>query len=74
MFVIYANPRDFPGKFVVRRWLVGRMGGNRGTYGADEKPTAVVDTLEEARGAVPSGLIRLDRSAHDDHAVHEVWL
>ena len=53
-FVIYNSPRDFPGKYVVRMWLVGhRMG-----------PTALAaafDTLEQAREFVPLGPIRWPR-------------
>jgi hypothetical protein len=64
MFVVYDHPRDFPGHFVVRRWLGGR-------------PTAdfaIADTLEAARAEVPIGLHRLPREPDDDRVIVETWV
>lgn len=47
MFVITANPSDFPGRHVVRRTVI-RRGLPMLT---DRKPTAVCQSLEEARAA-----------------------
>ena len=65
-FVIYHSPRDCPGKFVVRMWLVGhRMG-----------PTNFVeqfDTLEQAREFIPLGLFCMVRADEDDPSIVETW-
>lgn len=65
-FVIYHSPSDFPGKYVVRLWLVGpRMG-----------PTALMatcDTLDEARDFVPLGLFRMPRAELDDAVIVKTW-
>ena len=68
MYVIYENPRDFPGQFVVRRHDVypGRV--------EVQKLATVHTTLEQARRAVPQGLVRLERSANDDPVIRETWL
>ena len=70
-WVIYRNPSDHPGKYVVRRWTIGR-----GEVTPDPEPAAVVDTLERARAEVPVelGLVRLPRTQWDDPVIAEVWL
>jgi len=69
MWVIYANPRDFPGKHVVRRH-VSRADG---TYGATDE-FEVADTLDETREFVPGWAIRLDRQPEDDPVIVETWI
>lgn len=69
MWVIYWNPKDFRDRYVVRRWLVVASGPI-----PDEEPTAVVETLDEARRSIPEGLVRLDRSPADERQILEVWL
>ena len=69
MWVVYKNPSDFPGKFVVRRQLAAP-----GFVVADKAPTAIVSTLDEARAAIPPGMINLHRSPDDDPCIAEVWL
>lgn len=69
IYVIYDNPRDYPGKFVVRRqWP------HDGQVIADKEALAVVDTLDQARAALPDGLIRFDRHPNDDSVIVEAWL
>ena len=67
--VVYKNPRDFPGKFVVRRWDV--------LPGAEDAiPDMVctaVDTIDAARALVPSRMQNLGRVSIDDPAILEVW-
>jgi hypothetical protein len=67
-WVVYENPRDYPGKFVVRRWLIGP--GTITPVAAVE----VTDTLDEARAAVPDGLFCTPRMPDDDPCIVEVWL
>jgi len=65
MYVIYDNPRDYPGKFVVRRWI----GMNAST-----KPEGVFATLNEARGVLPIGSVFITPYDTDDPCIAEVWL
>lgn len=66
MWTIYDNPRDFPGRFVVRVW-----------YGTVPEPECTThDTLEAARLSVmdegASGFF--DRSPEDDPCIVETWI
>jgi len=67
-WVIYDHPRDYPDKFVMRRWEIGR-----GLVMATDD-MALADTLEEARAQVPAGRYRLEREADDDPVIVEMWL
>ena len=70
MFAIYNNPSDFPDKFVVREWLIGP-----GVKTPLQKPIAIVDSLEEARAAVPASAdFCLDRNPDDDSVIVETWV
>jgi hypothetical protein len=64
-YAIYDNPKDYPDKFVVRRWVGEKP---------DQVPLAVVDDLQAARLAVPSGHICVSRSTTDDPVIVECWL
>jgi hypothetical protein len=71
MFTVYERPRDYPDKFVVRRWWIGKELG---------KPTPdadwfyVADTLEEVRARVPAHCVRMERHPSDDLRIVEVWI
>jgi hypothetical protein len=67
-FVVYHNPSDFPGKFVVRRQVVGPNG-----IKADEDTLCVALTLDEARSVIPAGLYRQERHPDDTPVIVEVW-
>jgi hypothetical protein len=69
MWVIYNNPTDYPGKFVVRRqWA------SRGLVHVAHDPETVTSSLIEARKAIPVGLFNIGRMPGDDRAIQEVWL
>lgn len=68
-YVIYKHPGDYPDKFVVRRWRIGPAG----ELDAEIDPTAVADSIEEAREAVPTGFVNIGRQLGDDWAIYEVW-
>lgn len=69
--VIYENPLDFPGRFVVRRQWACK--GDKVEIEVD--PLAVVDTLEQARAAVPMEQdARVDRDPDDDSKIVECWV
>ena len=67
-WVIYAHPKDYPNKFVVRRWIME----NRQVCA--DATCILADTLEEARRHVPSGFINFGRFDGDDPVICEVWL
>lgn len=64
VWVIYQRPKDYPRKFVARLWNL-------------DEPTAtalVADTLEEVRGLLPAGLVRIERNPLDDPVILEAWV
>lgn len=67
LWVIYHNLSDHPGKFVVRRWLVGESM----VCGRHEIWT---DTLDSARQWIPAGLYRVSRCVDDDSSLAEAWI
>lgn len=69
-YTIYRNPRDFPGKYVVRGFDL-RSGPNPLP---DPEPLAVVDTLEEAQAAIPPGLFNIHRFPADEPQIVETWI
>lgn len=69
LIVIYSNPKDFPGKFVVRDHYAFK-----GFVKVDKFPRCVVDTLAEARSSIPEGLVCLNRNDEDDSVIVETWI
>lgn len=69
LFVVYRSPSDFPGKYVVRQWDVVRGG-----TAPNREPRCVVDTLDQARTSIPSGLVNIGRQPGDDACIEEVWV
>lgn len=69
IYVVYANPLDYPGRYVVRR-----QGVSRGRVDIDPEPLGVVDTLDQARDLLPPGLTWLDRQPGDEPQIVECWL
>lgn len=70
-YVIFKNPPDHPGKFVVK---VRRMMGNDGVL--DATPVAVAETLDAARAAIQNTdcLLCLPHGLQDDPHVVETWI
>lgn len=68
MFIVYERPRDFPGHYVLRRWVVQR-GGSRPTDDFVLEPT-----LEKIREHVPPHCVRLERDPNDEAHIVETWL
>ena len=64
VFVIYFNPSDSPGNYVVRRFA-GMV--------ADEFPVITAASLEEARSVIPGWCAGLARSVEDDPVIVETW-
>jgi hypothetical protein len=70
MYTIYCNPLDYPGKYVVRMWLI--IGGFPDPVPAETQ--SVVDNLEQARARIPADMTRIDRLPGDDLAIVETWV
>ena len=72
-WTIYYNATDYPGMYVVRRFLI--LGGGRGLH-HDALPCFVGETLEGARESLPHerGLVMLARAASDPPQVVETWM
>ena len=68
IWTVFANPRDHPGKWVLRGFRVGRR---------QIQPMAdcvVAETLDAARVALPPGVVQLGRHITDDPAIYESWV
>ena len=63
IWTVYSNPKDFPGKWVARRFLLD--------WPEDE--TLVADSLEELRRQLPQGLHHQPRLKNDDPVIVETW-
>lgn len=69
LWVVYREPSDYPGKYVVRcHW--SRPGGRIEV----DPDCATFDSLEAARDALPPGLFNMHRQPDDDPVIVEVWL
>lgn len=68
-WTVYKSPRDYPGKFVARRWINDHRGS---------RPTAniiISSRLETIQDKMARhGLHRLPRFECDDPVILEVWL
>ena len=63
IYVIYKNPKDHPGKYVARKFIL-------------DKPTEecfIANSLEEVRAKLPKGLTCFDRDPSDDKCIVESW-
>jgi hypothetical protein len=66
MWTIYDNPKDYPGKFVARWWVVKVP-----VEATDD--IFVCDSLGEARSKIPEGLFAMPRLEEDDPCIVETW-
>lgn len=75
-YTVYVDPRDYPGRYVARRWTV-RGEGLGAHIVPDPEPLAVAEDLETVREAITEaapGLVCLSRMPDDDPAIYETWL
>ena len=70
MWVIYENPKDHPGAFVIREWHVEP--GNPDPVASQRY--ALANELRGARLAVPAGLRCIPRDELDDPTIVEIWV
>jgi hypothetical protein len=69
MFVVYRDPADYPGRYVVRGCSVGA-----GRIVPDSDPTFVGDDLVGARAAIPrEANTRFARDENDEPQIVETW-
>jgi hypothetical protein len=68
IWVVYLNPTDYPGRYVVRR-----QRAFAGQVEVDPHPAVVAETLDEARAWVPYGLYCQPAHPEDDPAILETW-
>jgi len=69
MFVITDHPSDYPSNFVVREHVIAA-----GVGIGVAPPYVVCNSLEDARAAIPRGLIRIPRAPSDDAVIVETWI
>jgi hypothetical protein len=69
IYVIYRNPSDYPGKWVLRAQDAGA-----GRTVTPHQDCFVCDTLEQARECVPPGLVHMPRHPDDDPVIYETWI
>jgi hypothetical protein len=65
LYTVYKNPKDYPSKFVVRRFSLEKP---------DPKPMIVCDSYEAAIAVIPIGCIRTLRHPEDEPQILETWL
>jgi hypothetical protein len=68
MYVVYENPRDFPGQFVLREHYVDPSGVHA------QSGYKLASTLEEIRAFVPPGMTNIGREPEDEPQIREVWI
>jgi hypothetical protein len=71
MFTVYRHPRDYPDKYVVRRWRIGR---NPGEPEADADWFFLGDTLDEVRAHIPGDCVMMTRHPRDEPQIVETWI
>lgn len=69
IYTVYSSPADFPDKFVMRRFNIGRGG-----EALPSNEVFVSDTLEGVRQSVPEGAMCLGREDGDDPVIVESWV
>src|SRR3982751_60272 len=71
-FVVYANPKDYPDKYVIRRWTVYP---DIDAPVPDLKPLLIADTLQECRDLLNTyGRMPIGRMEDDDPAIVGIWV
>ena len=68
-WIIYWNPRDFPGCWVTRRWTIDKEGMT-----PDLVVAYVGNSLDGARSVIPPDAILMPSFPDDDPAIAEVWM
>lgn len=65
VYAIYKNPADYPGKFVLRRYV---------NEVPDEEPMCVSENFAEVRSNLPEGVTNIPLFPGDDPCLYETWI
>lgn len=65
IYVVYFDPLDFPGRYVLRRWLAQEP---------DPIPMAVTAELALVRNVIPDHCIPIGSYPEQDPKIFEVWV
>lgn len=68
IWVVYENPSDYPGKYVLRRQTA-----EKGSISKDSE-CVVKDSYEELIEHIPQGKTRINRDLQDDPVIMETWI
>lgn len=68
IWTVYQSPRDFPGKFIARLFVISRG------YPAPTTLAVVGDNLDDVRRCISAGLFRTVRWKDDDPCIVETWI
>lgn len=68
IYTVYKDPTDYPGKFVIRRFIISRK------HVEPANLICVEDDLETALAKLPPGLTKVDRLEDDDPKILEIWM
>lgn len=74
VWVVYRNPKDFPGKFVLREQRAGWDFEKNEEIILPSPLCVVEDTYEKLSKHIPFGLFRLNRMDADDYCILETWI
>lgn len=67
LWTIYEKPRDYPDRWVVRRFSIT-------TAGAVSDEVQLADSLDEARELIPPTRYNLGRTPNDEPQIVETWV
>lgn len=67
IYTVYKHPTDYPNNYVVRSFEIK-------PNESIPKEVKLADTLESARGLIPSDCVLLARHPDDDSTIVESWL
>ena len=71
IYIIYENPKDYPGKFVAKRDIIGEFG----SFMRDPDWIMVEKDYEVIRKEMLRlGLTWMQRHMGDDHTIKETWI
>lgn len=68
LWVIYKNPADYPGKYVLRKWEI-----TAGTV-APERAVVLADDIETLRAQLPAGVQRFEPDKLDNVSIVECYV
>lgn len=69
VWAVYEKPKDYPEKYVARRWAV-----RGGVIQLVDGEALQADSLEALRALLPRGLYRMPAQTPDDPCIVETWL